>query len=417
MKHFGKDALNAGLYFRTFCRWLMLATIIGVVCGLVGSAFHMAVTWVTSVRLGTPWLLYLLPVGGIAITALYKLTKTEGEGTNDIIDSIHEGSKVPILLVPVIFVATAVTHLFGGSAGREGAALQIGGGIGYRIGKMQQLDDRDMRTVTLCGMSAVFAALFGTPLTATVFSLEVISVGILHYSGFLPCLVASSVAYGISRLCGIEPMRFVIDMQYLDVPMLIRVCILGVICAVVSIFFCVAMHKTEEYAHKLLKNSYLRAFSGGVIIIALTLLTGTTVYNGIGTDTISACLAGDAAPSFAFFWKIVFTAVTIGFGFKGGEIVPSFFIGAALGAAVAPLIDMPSAFGAALGLTAVFCGAVNCPMASILLSVELFGSGELLYFALVCGISYMLSGYFGIYSSQKIMYSKTRAEFINRYAR
>ena len=198
VKHFGKDALNAGLYFRTFCRWLMLATIIGVVCGLVGSAFHMAVTWVTSVRLGTPWLLYLLPVGGIAITALYKLTKTEGEGTNDIIDSIHEGSKVPILLVPVIFVATAVTHLFGGSAGREGAALQIGGGIGYSLGKLQQLDEKDMRIATLCGMSAVFSALFGTPLTAAIFALEVISVGIIYYSAFIPCLVSSMVLVSLS---------------------------------------------------------------------------------------------------------------------------------------------------------------------------------------------------------------------------
>ena len=408
---------TAELYFKSVFRWLLIAVITGVICGLIGSAFHLIVSHATGIREKSPWLLYLLPVGGLFIAGLYKLTKTEGEGTNNIIASIHEGERIPAALVPVIFVATALTHLFGGSAGREGAALQIGGGIGYGIGRMARLDEKDMRIVTLCGMSAVFAALFGTPLTATVFALEVISVGILHYAGFLPCLLASTVAYGISRLIGIEPMRFAIAVQHLDVLMLLRVCILGVVCALVSILFCVVMHKTEHILSDKLKNTYLRAFLGGTVIIALTLLVGTRDYNGIGTAVIERALSGEVIPGWAFFWKMLFTAVTIGAGFKGGEIVPTFFVGAALGAVVAPLIDMPSAFGAALGLVAVFCGAVNCPLASIILSVELFGSGELIYFALACGISYMLSGYFGLYSRQKIMYSKVKAEFINRYAR
>lgn len=407
---------TAGDYVKSCFVWLLTAAVIGSVCGLVGSAFHLAVEKVTDIRLSLPWLIYLLPVGALMIAGIYRVTKTEGEGTNNIIDSIHDGESVPVILVPVIFVATVLTHLFGGSAGREGAALQIGGGIGFNIGRAMRLDEKDMRLVTLCGMSAVFAALFGTPLTATVFALEVISVGILYYSGFLPCLISSTVAYGISRLCGIEPMRFTIAAQHLDVLMLIRVCILGVVCALVSILFCVAMHKTEQLASSRIKNIYLRAALGGAVIVLFTLLVGTDDYNGIGTALIERALSGEAIPNWAFFWKIVFTAVTIGFGMKGGEIVPTFFIGAAIGAVFAPLIDMPAAFGAAIGLVAVFCGAVNCPIASIILSVELFGSGELVYFALACGVSYMLSGYFGLYSSQKIMYSKTKAEFINRYA-
>lgn len=417
MANLKSTAIKAGKYFRTFYRWVLVSVATGVVCGLVGSAFHLTVDWVTSVRMANPWLIFLLPVGGLVIAAIYRVSKMEGEGTNGIIDSIHDGAKVHIRLVPVIFVSTAITHLVGGSAGREGAALQIGGGIGYRVGRLLKLDDKDMRLVTLCGMSAVFAALFGTPLTATIFALEVISVGILYYSGFIPCLVASVTAYGISRLVGIAPMRYAVALEPLEVMMLIKVCILAVICALVSIVFCVAMHQTERFASAKIKNIYLRAALGGVIVIALTLIVGTDCYNGIGTDTIARALGEGEAPGWGFFWKIVFTAITIGFGFKGGEIVPTMFIGAALGCTAGPLLGIPPQFAASIGLVAVFCGAVNCPIASIILSVELFGSGELLYFALACGIAYMLSGYFGLYSSQKIMYSKTRAEFINRYAK
>lgn len=417
MAEIKKSAGKALAYFQSFYHWVLLATVTGAVCGLVGSMFHLAVSWATAFRGAHTRLVFLLPLGGLLIAAIYRITKTEGEGTNNIIDSIHEGQKVDILLVPVIFAATAITHLFGGSAGREGAALQIGGGIGFRIGKFLGLDEKDMRLVTLCGMSAVFAALFGTPLTATLFALEVISVGILYYSGFLPCLVASMVAYGISRLIGIEPMRFALDYQPLDVLMIIRVSILAVACALVSVVFCITLHRTEKLASAKFKSPYLRAFVGGAIIIALTALVGSYNYNGTGTDIIENAIVRGVAPNWAFFWKIVFTAVTIGFGFKGGEIVPTFFIGATLGCVLGPILGMPAQFAAALALVAVFCGAVNCPVASIVLAVELFNADGLIYFALACGISYMLSGYFGLYSSQKIMYSKTKAEYINRYAR
>ena len=417
MAEIKNTAISAGKYFRTFYRWVLLSTLTGAICGLVGSAFNLTVSRVTSFRGGNHWLIFLLPIGGVLIAALYHVTKTEGAGTNKIIDSVHEGKKVPVLLVPVIFVSTAITHLVGGSAGREGAALQIGGGIGFRVGKLLHLDEKDMPLVTLCGMSAVFAALFGTPLTATIFALEVISVGVLYYSGFIPCLVASMVAYGISRLIGIASMGFEIIFEPLEIVMILRCCALAVICALVSIVFCVAMHRTERLAAEKIKNTYLRGICGGVMLIALTLIVGSYDYNGIGTETIERALSGADTPDWAFFWKIVFTAITIGFGFKGGEIVPTFFIGATLGCVVGPILGMPAGFAAAIALVAMFCGAVNCPIASIILSVELFGSANLIYFALACGISYMLSGYFGLYSSQKIIYSKTRAEYINRYAK
>ena len=417
MSDFKNIAINAGKYFRTFYRWLFVSAFVGAVCGLVGSLFHLAVNWATSLRTDNGWLIYLLPLGGFLIAGMYRITKMKGVGTNRIIDSIHEGDGISVLLVPVVFAATVITHIVGGSAGREGAALQIGGGLGNKIGRILRLDDKDMRVVTLCGMSAVFAALFGTPLTATIFALEVISVGVLYYVALIPCLVSSIAAYAISLWFELPPTRFAVTVEPFTALTLLKVAVLGMACAVVSMAFCVALHKTEEFAVRKIRHGCTRAVIGGCIIIALTLLVGSNAYNGAGEDIIESAINQGVAPNWAFFWKIIFTVITIACGFKGGEIVPTFFIGATLGCTLGPILGLPAGFAAAIGLAAVFCGNVNCPIAALVLSVELFGTGELIYFALACAIAYMLSGYFSLYSSQKIIYSKTRAEFINRYAR
>ena len=397
-----------------FFKWLLIAGAAGLLGGLIGSAFHLSVGWASELRGQNPWLLYLLPVAGLAIAGLYRLTGMERKGTNSIIDSIHSGDRVSILLLPAIFISTVLTHLFGGSAGREGAALQIGGSLGFFIGKTSRLDDKDMRIATLCGMSAVFSALFGTPLTATLFVLEVISVGVMYYSALVPCLISALLALWVSSLFGVEPTRFVLAAPELNAALLLRVAVLALLCALMSIVFCVVMHKTGELFQSKLKNSYLRAAVGGVTVVLLTLLSGTRACNGAGMDIITRAIEqGAAEPWWLFVLKLVLTAVTIGSGFKGGEVVPTFFVGACFGCVVGPLLGIPAGFAAAIGLTCLFCGAVNCPVGSILLSIELFGSGALVYFALACGIAYMLSGYFGLYSSQKILYSKLRAEFIN----
>ena len=265
-------------------------------------------------------------------------------------------------------------------------------------------------------MSAVFAALFGTPLTAAVFALEVISVGVLYYAGLIPCLMAASVGYLIAELLGVSPTRFTVALPPLEVWTMFLVVLLAIGCALVSILFVRGMHLVERCAVKWLKNPYLRAAAGGFVIIGLTLLLGRD-YNGAGMDVIARAMAGEAVP-WAWLGKILFTAVTIGCGFKGGEVVPSFFVGATFGCVAAQALGLPGGFGAAIGLIAVFCGAVNCPIASVLLSIELFGgSGGVLYFAFACAISYVLSGYCGLYSSQTILYSKLRAEFINVHAK
>ena len=407
----------AAKFLRAFVKWLVIAAVTGAVGGLIGSAFYLSVAGANDLRESFPLLLWFLPAAGIVIAFIYRYTHMERAGTNAVIDSIHLGERIPLALVPVIFASTVLTHLCGGSAGREGAALQIGGGIGWSMGRVFRLDDKDMRLATLCGMRALFSALFGTPLTATIFALEVISVGVVYYSGLVPCLTAALTAFGVTRLFDIAPTQFAIEAPALSADLLWRVAVLGIACALLSIVFCVVMHKSEHFIAKTIKNPYLRAAAGGFAIIALTYICGTTDYNGAGTAVIARAITeGEAKPA-AFALKLLFTAVTLGCGFRGGEMVPTFFIGATLGCVLGPLLGIPAGFAAAIGLVALFCGAVNCPVASVILAVELFGSGGIVYFAVACAISYMLSGYTGLYSSQKIMYSKLRAEFIDIHAK
>ncbi|HPS75577.1 MAG TPA: chloride channel protein [Oscillospiraceae bacterium] len=412
-----KEAKTVYKFFSAFLKWLIIAGLTGAVGGVVGSVFNISVARATALREANPWLLFLLPAGGIVIAAIYHFTKMENVNTNTLIDSVHLGEKVPVILVPVIFLGTVITHICGGSAGREGAALQIGGGIGGSVGQLFRLDEKDMRLATLCGMSAVFSALFGTPLTAALFALEVISVGVFYYSGLVPCIVSAVTAYGVSRLFGIAPTRFIVTFLPLNADLLWRVAVMAILCAIMSSVFCLVMHGMDFLAERYLKNKFFRAAIGGVIVLGLTWLVGTTDYNGAGVGPITDAIEKGIAIPDAFLWKLLFTAISLGCGFRGGEVVPTFFVGATLGCVVGPILGIPAGFAAAVGLVAVFCGAVNCPIASIVLSVELFGSVELTYFAVACGIAYMLSGYFGIYRSQKILYSKIRPEFINIQAK
>lgn len=391
-----------------FLIWLCLSALTGMACGCVGAVFHIAVDWATATRASHAWLLYGLPAAGVGIAALYRASRLQGVGTNNVISVIHSGKRLPALLAPVIFAATVVTHLFGGSAGREGAALQIGGGLGSTLASLFRLDDRDRRVLTLCGMSAVFSALFGTPVTAAVFVLEVASVGVWQYSALMPCLISALAAQGVAQLCGLYGSGYAAVIQGAGWLMTGRAALFGVLCAGLSIAECVCFHRMEAWAAKI-RNGYARAFVGGCLLIGLTLLVGTSDYNGAGGPVIASALGGSVSSPAAFFWKLLFTAVTISFGFKGGEIVPTFFIGAAFGCVVGPWLGLPAGLAAALGLVGVFCGVVNCPIASIFLSIELFGSGAVSYFAVVCAISYMLSGRFSLYNgSQHILFDKIR---------
>lgn len=411
--------LTVKKYAWTFIKWLFIAIVIGLVGGGVGTLFYKSVAFANELRKEYPFIILFLPLGGVAIAGLYKLCKLkEDPGTNLIISSVRTKDHVPVVIAPLIFVSTVITHLLGGSAGREGAALQLGGSIGAKIGELFKLDERDMSLVIMCGMSAVFSSLFGTPLTAALFAMGVISVGVIYYVGLVPCVVSALVAYKVSLFFGSHSVIYNISdyVPELNTVSFIRTGILAVLCALVSIFFCMAMKYTHFKLKVTFKNNFVRATVGGCAIIILTLIIGNQDYNGAGSEVISAALEQGTAHWYSFIMKIIFTAITIGAGFKGGEIVPTMFIGSTLGCAVAPLLGLEPQFGAAVGLIALFCGVVNCPLASIFLSIEMFGSEGLLLFAFACGVSYMLSGYYGLYTSQKIVYSKLSPKYVNKSA-
>lgn len=402
-------------YAFTFGKWLLFGTLTGILCGVVGSLFAHTVSKANHIRSMYPQLIYFLPIAGLVIVASYRfLGIKQDRGTNLVLSSIRTEESVPIKLPFLIFLATGLTHLFGGSAGREGAALQIGGGIGSSLSNFLHFKEKDKKLMTMCGMSAVFSALFGTPLTATIFSMEVVSVGVFHYSAFMPCLISSIIAYGVSQFLHVPGETYIItEAPAMSIHSLLLVIIFSVLLALLSIVFCVTMHKSSHFAKKHLKNPYIRIIVGGCMIVVLTLLIGNQNYNGAGAAMIEHAIEGHAK-WYDFFFKLLFTAITLGFGYKGGEIVPSFFIGSTFGAFMGPLLGLPAPFAAACGMIGVFCGAVNCPIASIILSIELFGSDNLLLFAVVCSISYLLSGSYSLYSSQKLMYSKLKPEFIDR---
>lgn len=401
-----------------FMSWMCAGLAIGGIVGLVGVAFHLLLERATEFRMEHPAILWLLPLGGLAIVLVYRWAGMEKDrGTNFILVAVRSNEPVTIKTAPLIFFSTVVTHLLGGSAGREGAALQLGGSIASSFAQTWELNEKESRIMTMCGMAAGFSALFGTPLTSVVFAMEVITVGVMHYSAIVPCTVAALVASSISQSMGIAPTAFTIAHIPEEIMMEtgIGVVVLGIASALISILFCIVMEHTAHTYKKHIQNPLLRVFVGGCIVIALTYLVGCRDYNGAGMDIITKALNGDAKAE-AFLLKIFFTALTLGAGYKGGEIVPSFFIGATFGCVVGPLIGLPAGFAASLCMAAVFCGVTNCPLASIILCIELFGFQGAGYYALCCGISYMLSGYYGLYSEQKIMYSKVQPEFINKNA-
>ena len=401
---------------KTSIKWVVFSILSGVVIGSVGTAFYLAMSLVTLVRTKNPWLIFLLPIGGVIIVGCYRLLHDEKDtGTNLVISAIHSGDRLPFRMAPLIFISTLITHLFGGSAGREGAALQLGGSIGNGIGRLFRFDEKDKHIMIMCGMSAAFSSLFGTPMAAAIFSMEVVSVGIMHYSALVPCVIASLIAHGISTSFGVTAEVFPLGkIPTFTITSGIQISLLAILCALVSILFCVLLHQSEHLYKKFFKNAYLRAFVGGCIVIVLTLLVGEQTYNGAGIPIITSCIKdGTVAPT-TFTLKMLFTAATIGAGYKGGEIVPSFCTGAAFGCLFGNLIGLSPSLCAAIGMSAVFCGVTNCPITSLLISFELFGYEGMPYFLLAIAFSYMLSGYFGLYQSQKIIYSKYKTNYINK---
>lgn len=405
--------LGKNLWF--FVKWSAVSTLIGLTTGLVGTVFGHLVMRAGAYFNSRRWTLALLPAAGLMIVWIYHLLKEDkNRGTNMVIESIYTDSDISPGTAPAIFLGTILTHFSGGSAGREGAALQMGGSIGNQIGRLMKLDEKDKKIAVMCGMSGAFAALFGTPMAAALFSMEVISIGVMYYAALVPCTFSAFIGAAVSKHLGLAPEAFSIGpVPEFSLKAALIMTVLGVLCALVSELFCIVLHHTEKVYRRYFPSPGRRIAAGAVLIIILTLLEGSFDYNGSGILLIERCFEGDVRYE-AFLWKILFTAVTLEAGFKGGEIVPTFCIGAVFGCSFAMITGQPFGLMTACGMLALFVGVTNCPISTLLIGFEMFGYQAMPYFVLVIAVSFTLSGYYSLYSSQKFVYSKTKTEYINR---
>ena len=358
------------------------AVVIGILCGLTGTLFVKSIEYVTELRAENGWLIYLLPLGGLVSAGLYKLTKNEGIGTLKIFESARGGEKTPVLLMPVIFLSSVITHLFGGSAGKEGAALQIGGSIAQAVSGITRADEEKHSAYMICGMSALFSAAFGTPLGAWIFALEVVWHKKTVLISAFPALVSSVIAYVVSVASGVSPERFELhSLPGFGFSSIGKTLLTATVVAAVGLLFCYLLHGTEKILEKAIKNAFFRIFAGGCVVIVLTLVFGTD-YNGGGMEIIERIFEEGIVKPEAFVLKILFTVITVSSGYRGGEIVPSLFIGSTLGGTLSPFLGLTPEFGAAVGMIAFFSSVTNCPLASAVISIELFGTEGFVFLAL-----------------------------------
>lgn len=396
-------------YFRIFFKWGLLGLIMGLIGGVLGAVFHHALHFVTELRAEHNWLIFLLPLGGLMTLGIYRLFRIkDNRGTNEIIDDVLNGKPVKPQIAPVIFGASAITHLFGGSAGREGAALQIGGSTASALAGIMKLKEEEQTVMIMSGMAAVFAGLFGTPLTATLFTMEFASVGTIFSPALLPCYLAAFTASSVSEAMGVTAETVILDkMVEFTATTNFRVLVLAFGVGILGIAMCYLFHQAEHLAKKWLPNPWIRITLGAVVLVVLTLLVGDHRYNGAGMNMALAAVEGEAN-WYDFLMKMLFTAITLAAGFKGGEIVPTFCVGATFGCVLGGLLGLDPGISAALSLVGLFCCVTNSPIAAIILSIEMFGSLNLYLFAFVCVIAFVISGNWGLYSSQIIQFSKAR---------
>lgn len=412
-KTFGK---KIGHSTKMLLRWFGISVFVGIVVGIFSTLFAYFLEQATVIRTQNPYLILFLPLAGIIIVFLYSCSKFKNDkGTNLILATVHAKTEVPFKMAPLIFVATILTHLCGGSAGREGAALQFGGSLGNQLGRWLKFDEEDKRVLVMCGMSAAFSAIFGTPIAASIFSIEVVSIGVMYYAALIPCVFSSIIASRLPILLGIKAEAYTIIGAEFSVWSALGIVVLALCCAGLSILFCTLLHRGANLFKKIFKNAYIRIFVSGLLIVILTFLLNTTDYNGAGNNIIAKAIEGQVMP-FAFLLKMVFTVLTMSSGYKGGEIVPSFFIGATFGCLFGQICGLSPSLCAAVGMISLFCGVTNCPITSLLMSFELFGDGNALFFIMAISISYFMSGYYGLYHDQTIVYSKYHMKFLNRKA-
>jgi len=391
-------------------KWIVLGSIVGVLSGTASAIFLVSLNWATAVRTTNPMLLFLLPIAGFIIGwSYYRIGGSAARGNNLVIEQVHlNKDPIPLRMAPMVLIGTVLTHLFGGSAGREGTAIQMGSSLADWLRRVLKLEGEDRRLLVLAGISGGFGSVFGTPIAGFVFALEAPAMGRIRYEGVIPCLTAALVGDLVTRAWGVTHTQYPALAEMAINPLLLLTVVLaGVGFGWVSLIFIELLGLIRHTSRKFISYPPLRPVVGGLVIIGLTLLLGKQDYLGLSLPLIKDTMNGTGVEPLAFLLKVIFTAVTLGTGFVGGEVTPLFVMGATAGYSIGRLLGIDPAFMAALGFVAVFAGASNTPLACTIMAVELFGGGSMLYVGVACFVAYLASGHRGIYGTQRIATPKT----------
>lgn len=394
-----------------FVALLGLAALVGAGSGLASAAFLESLKLATRLQNQHPWLFYLLPVAGAGLAWVYVgVGRSTSGGNNLILDQIHEpaGAGVPLRMLPIILGSTVITHLFGGSAGREGTAVQMGGAIAGEVARRAKLPPDATRILLMCGVSGGFSSVFGTPLAGAVFGMEMLALGGIRYEALIPCLIAALVGDQMIRFLNVEHIHYAVEsaIPALSVETIAKVATAGIAFGLASAVFSELTHLIDRSSRRWIANPIARTSLGGVAVVGVTLLLGTRLYNGLSLPLLSDAFTGENVPTFAFLAKIGLTALTLGVGFKGGEVTPLFVIGATLGTTLAAPLGLPVDLVAAMGFVAVFAAAANTPIACVVMAAELFGGDGIILFGIAIFVAYTISGHRGIYHAQRVAVPK-----------
>jgi H+/Cl- antiporter ClcA len=400
-------------------KWLSIGCTIGIFTGTSSAVLLASLDWATGWRESHVWIVLLLPLGGLLSGLIYHYFGRSVEaGNNLLLEEIYDPQTViPLRMAPLILFGTTIAHLFGASVGREGTAVQMGAALvdalsellRQRLSQIVRLDGADRRIVLMAGISGGFSSVFGTPLAGMLFGLEVLAVGKFRYDGLFPCLIAAIVGDRVTLAWGLHHQIYQIPIvPALTIGGLLTAIVTGAIFGLTARIFATLTHQISAYFKAKISYPPLRPFCGGILVAMAIQACGTTKYSGLGIPTIVSAF-NTQLPPWDFAAKIGFTALSLGSGFKGGEVTPLFYIGATLGNSIAPLTILPAPLLAGMGFVAVFAGAANTPLASTLMAIELFGAAAGSYAGIACICSYLCSGHAGIYRSQRIGSSKYTA--------
>ena len=392
---------RAGVFFQ----WVGLGIAVGIACGTASAIFLALLERATNFRQAHEWLVYCLPLAGLGIGFLYDhWGKPIKGGNNLVIDAIHENqAQLPLRMAPMVLVGTVLTHVFGGSAGREGTAVQMGGSLADWIAHRLRVRPETRRQLLAAGIAGGFGSVFGTPIAGTIFGLEVVCVGRLEYHALAPALVASVVGDYVTRQFGIHHTAYPQLLPSALTPLLLlKLCIIGVAMALASVAFVELTQRLKRLLERTIRQLAYRMFVGGLTVVVLWKVLGSSDYLGLGVPLLVRSFSDSSVPAYAFAAKIVFTAVTLASGFLGGEVTPLFVVGATLGSLLARLLELPIALGAGVGIAALFGAAANTPLALSIMAVELLGAAAFPHVVIVSVVAYLLSGHRSIYPAQRI---------------